>query len=118
MRLADRRIATDYGFPVNSAHYSNKDCQHHLAAYGAFDADTGRQYPDFGITAINLTVTEGPADLETVVAGVPFRNGRLKHMRTGAALSGNQQTITQAKRAGRLGLIFGFSGRRCWATTF
>ena len=40
-----------------------------------------------GITAINLTVTVGRADFETVVAGLAFWNGQAERIPTGFALS-------------------------------
>ncbi len=61
-----------------------------------------------GITAINLTVTVGRADFETVVGGLAFWNGQVEAHSDRLCIIRQEGDIAQAKRAGKLGLIFGF----------
>src|SRR5947209_5886407 len=59
-----------------------------------------------GITAINLTVTVGRSDFETVVAGLAFWNGQVEANPRRLCVIKRQSDITEAKRARQLGLIF------------
>jgi membrane dipeptidase len=61
-----------------------------------------------GITAINMTVTVGRADFETVVAGLAFWNGQVEANPDRLCVIRRHTDIAEAKRAGKLGLIFGF----------
>jgi membrane dipeptidase len=61
-----------------------------------------------GITAINLTVTVGRADFETVVAGLAFWNSQVEANPERLCVIRRHTEIDAAKRAGKLGMIFGF----------
>jgi len=61
-----------------------------------------------GITAINLTVTVGRADFETVVAGLSFWNGEAEHHSDRLCIIRRHSDIAEAKKARTLGLILGF----------
>jgi membrane dipeptidase len=61
-----------------------------------------------GITAINLTVTVGRADFETVVAGLAFWNSQVEAHPEQLCVIRHATEIAAAKQAGKLGLIFGF----------
>lgn len=63
---------------------------------------------DSGITAINLTVTVGRADFETVVAGLAFWNSQIEGHPDRLCLIRRHTDLAEAKRAGTLGLILGF----------
>jgi membrane dipeptidase len=63
-----------------------------------------------GITAINHTVTQGAAaaDFESVVAGLAFWNQQVEQHADQLCVIRRFADIAQAKRQGKLGLIFGF----------
>jgi membrane dipeptidase len=61
-----------------------------------------------GITAINLTVTIGRSDFETVVGGLAFWNSEAERNSARLCIVRQHADITAAKKTGKLGLVFGF----------
>jgi membrane dipeptidase len=61
-----------------------------------------------GITTINHTVTVGPADFESVVAGLAFWEQQVERHADQLCVIRTHDDIAQAKSQCKLGLIFGF----------